>query len=62
MFGIDRSTVCNSLNAVRESTVEKLLPKVRKVIHLPNEIKVQTIVREFEEISRFPQAVEAIDG
>ena len=29
---------------------------------MPNEIEVQTIIRGFEEILRFPQAVGAIDG
>ena len=58
-FGIGRSTVCNILHAVSEAIVEKLLPKI---IRLPNETEVQTIIREFEEISGFPQAVGAIDG
>ena len=58
LFGIGRSTVCNILHAVSEAIVEKLLPNV---ISLPNEIEVQTIIRKFEEISGFPQAVGAID-
>ena len=29
---------------------------------MPNEIGVQAIIREFEQISEFPQAVGAIDG
>ena len=58
-FGIGRSTVCNILHAVSEAIVEKLLPKI---IRLPNETEVQTIIRQFEEISGFPQAVGAIDG
>ena len=57
LFGIGRSTVCNILQAVSEGIVEKLLPKI---ICLPNEIEVQTIIRKFKEISRFPQAAGAI--
>ena len=44
---------------VSEANVEKLLPKS---IRLANEIEVQTVIREFEEVSRFPQAVGAIGG
>ena len=54
LFGIGQLTVCNTLHAVSEAIVEKLLPKL--------EAEVQTFIREFEEISRFPQAVGAIDG
>ena len=32
------------------------------IIRSPNEIEVQTIIREFEEISGYPQYVGAIDG
>ena len=59
LFGIGRSTVCNILHAVSEAIVEKLLPKI---IRFPNEIEVQTIMREFKEISGFPEAVGVIDG
>ena len=44
---------------VSEANVEKLLPKS---IRFANEIEVQTVIREFEEVSRFPQAVGAIGG
>ena len=54
LFGIGQLTVCNTLHAVSEAIVEKLLPKL--------EAEVQTFIREFEEISGFPQAVGAIDG
>ena len=56
---IGRSTVCNILHAVSEAIVEKLLPKI---IRLANEIEVQTVIREFEEVPRFPRAVGAIGG
>ena len=59
LFGIGRSTVCNILHVVSKTIVKRLLPKI---IRLPNEIEVQTIMREFEEISGFPQAVGAVDG
>ena len=59
VFGIGRSTVCNILHAVSEAIVEKFLPKI---IRFPNEIEVQTIMRELEEISGFPEAVGGIDG
>ena len=59
LFGIGQLTVCNILHAVSEAIDEKLLPKL---ICLPNEAEVQTFIREFEEISGFPQAVGAIDG
>ena len=32
------------------------------IIRLPNEREVQTIMREFEEIPGFPQAVGTVDG
>ena len=51
LFGIGQSTVCNILHAVSEAIVLKLLPKI---IRLPNEIEVQTIIREFKEIPGFP--------
>ena len=54
LFGIGQLTVCIILHAVSEAIVEKLLPKL--------EAEVQTFIREFEEISGFPQAVGAIDG
>ena len=54
LFGIGQLTVCNTLHAVSEAIVEKLLPKL--------EAEVQTFIREFEEISGFPQAAGAIDG
>ena len=59
LFGIGQLTVCNILHAVSEAIDENLLPKL---IYLPNEAEVQTFIREFEEISGFPQAVGAIDG
>ena len=59
LFGIGRSTVCNILHAVSEAIVGKFLPKI---IRLPNEVEVQIIIREFEEISGFPQAVGTING
>ena len=43
LFGINRLAVCNIRNAAREFIVEKLLPKVKKVILLPNEIKCRQL-------------------
>ena len=41
LFGIGRSTVSNILHVVSEAIVEKLLSKM---IRLPNEREVQTII------------------
>ena len=43
LFEINRLAVCNIRNAAREFIVEKLLPKVKKVILLPNEIKCRQL-------------------
>ena len=59
LFGIGRTTVCNILHAVSEAIILKLLPNI---IRLPYEIEVQTIIREFEEISGYPQDAGTIDG
>ena len=42
--------------------VKSLLRNYYQKLCLSNEVEMQSIIREFKEISGFPQAVGAIDG
>ena len=59
LFGIGQSTGCNILHEVGEAIAKKLL---LKIMHLPNGIEVQAVIRDYEEISEFLQAVGATDA
>ena len=58
LFRIGHSTVCNILQVVGEAIIEKILPRITRLL---NETEAQIIIRKFE-ISGFPQVVGVRDG
>ena len=59
LFGLGRSTVCSIVNTVCEQIASRF---IKKYIYLPTRNETREIMKQFEKVSGFPQAVAALDG